>query len=216
MADQKQISSFGVVVLAAGSSRRLGKAKQLLTFRGKSLLKRAVETALAARGEATVVVLGAEAPRMREEIRDCPVDVLINAQYENGMAGSLKGALRRIMKKYPDIDGVLITVCDQPFVTGAHLRNLVKTQRDCGKAIVSSHYGNTTWGVPALFHKSLFPHLLELRGDRGARSLIEAHREGSAWVPFPSGTSDIDTIEAYEALLRQGESEDLAAGEIPS
>lgn len=212
MVDQPQITSFGIVILAAGSSRRLGKPKQLLNFRGTSLLKRAVETALAAGGAATVVVLGAQAPLMQEEIREYPVDILINEGYENGMAGSLTGGLRLIITRHPDIDGVLIMVCDQPFVSPAHLRNLVNAQRDSRKAIVSSHYENTTWGVPALFHKTLFPPLLELQGDRGARSLIEAHADGSASVPFLPGAMDIDTAEAYEALLRHSDSEVQSAG----
>jgi len=95
---------------------------------------------------------------------------------------------------------VVIMVCDQPCVTGDHLLNLVKEQQASGMAIISSQYGNTR-GVPALFHRSLFGELLKLQGDRGARRIIEAHAERAGQVALPEGAVDIDTPEAYRALM---------------
>jgi len=193
------IASFGITVLAAGSSRRMGTPKQLLPFMGQSLLARAVETALASGAAATVVVLGAGAPRMTEEISRYPVDIFVNERHEEGMAGSLAKGLERMMERHPEVEGVVIMVCDQPGVTGDHLVNLVKEQRSSGMAIVSTAYGNTH-GVPALFHRSLFAELLQLKGDHGARSLIEAHAAQAGRVAFPEAAVDIDTPEAYQAL----------------
>lgn len=197
------IVSFGVIVLAAGSSRRMGTPKQLLPFKGKSLLARAVETALASGATATVVVLGAGAPRMREDISPYPVDVSVNERHEEGMAGSLAKGLGRMMERHPGVDGVVIMVCDQPGVTGDHLESLVKEQRSSGTAIVSTGYGDTH-GVPALFHRSLFAELLQLKGDRGARSLIEAHAGQAGRIAFAEAAVDIDTPEAYQALTGAG------------
>lgn len=215
MAHQKKIASFGIVLPAAGSSQRLGKPKQLLAFRGKTLLKHAVETALAAGGVGTVVVIGAEATRMREELKDDPVEILVNQRYKQGMASSLTAGLRLIVEKYPDIDGALIMLCDQPFVSGEHLRKLVQVQHDSGKAIVSSYYQNRA-GVPALFHKTLFSGLLQLQGDRGARELIEQYEDESERVPFEPGALDIDTSEAAEAMLRHPDNKDQPTGKMPS
>ena len=95
-------------------------------------------------------------------------------------------------------------MCDQPFVSVSLLNDLIATQQVTAKPIVASNYG-TTVGPPTLFHKSIFPFLLELKGDTGARKIIERHADDVITVYFPEGSIDIDTTADYELLLNRNE-----------
>jgi CTP:molybdopterin cytidylyltransferase MocA len=199
MEDKRNIDTFGVLLLAAGSSSRLGSPKQMLPFRGSTLLGRAVTAALSAEAGTTCVVLGAYAQAVKDHIAGLGVDTVIHQGYEEGMASSLRAGLQQMLQVHPLLDGVLVMVCDQPYVDGAHLRALVTTQRATGAPVVASAYANTK-GVPAVFHKEMFGALLSLTGDKGARRHIETCA-GAQAVPFPAGETDIDTTAEYQALL---------------
>ena len=93
-------------------------------------------------------------------------------------------------------------VCDQPYVSSSLLNDLLKKQRETGKPIVTSNYGETI-GPPAFFHKTFFPELLKLQGDTGARKIIEQNNDKVATVLFPEGSIDIDTEEDYEELIQK-------------
>ena len=99
----------------------------------------------------------------------------------------------------PSTDAMIIMVCDQPFVTTQLIDDLLATQNETGKSIITSFYKNIP-GPPALFHKIIFPELLALKGDAGARKIVERHAADLATVPFPKGIIDIDTAADYEAL----------------
>jgi molybdenum cofactor cytidylyltransferase len=81
------------------------------------------------------------------------------------------------------------------------LQTLLSRQQESGLPIVTSRYGGTK-GTPAVFHQSIFPRLLELRGDRGAGKLIADMAGQVATVDFPEGADDIDTREDYERLTK--------------
>lgn len=211
MKEKKQIAYPGILLLAAGSSTRMGTPKQLLPFGGSTLLGRAAETALSAGAVATIVVLGTGDTRMREGLRGLPVDIFFNEHAGEGMAGSLAGGLRQLTTAHPEADGVLVMVCDQPFVSRAHLRALIDAQNRSGKRIAFSRYG-LSGGVPALFHRDLFDALLRITGDRGAKRLINQYPEDSIPVSFPLGVVDIDTPEAYETALRTRSQDTEAPG----
>lgn len=201
MQHKRKINFYGIILLAAGSSRRLGKLKQLLPFRGGTLLRHAIKTALSADAYVTLVVLGAHASRIKEEIKGMPIDTVINEQYEEGMASSIKAGMQFMLKKYLHLNGIMMMVCDQPYVSSQHLRSLVDKQISSGAAIVASSYKNRK-GVPALFHQDMFHELLQLEGDTGARKIVEAHPDDSESVPFPLGDIDIDSLEDYEAFIQ--------------
>ena len=115
------------------------------------------------------------------------------------MASSVRCGLNTLLQLAPSTDAVIIMVCDQPFVTTQLLNDLLATQHETGKSIVTSFYENIP-GPPALFHKIIFPELLALKGDAGARKIVERHADDLATVPFPKGIIDIDTAADYEAL----------------
>jgi molybdenum cofactor cytidylyltransferase len=103
------------------------------------------------------------------------------------------------MQVIPDLDGVIFLVCDQPFLSVSFLQQLLTMQHKTGKPIIASSYGNTV-GIPALFHKAYFPELLSLKGDAGAKKIMQAHTTDMATIDFPLGHIDIDTEEAYKML----------------
>jgi molybdenum cofactor cytidylyltransferase len=107
--------------------------------------------------------------------------------------------LQALLDRTPAPDQVIFMVCDQPFVTAGLLLDLINERQKSGKAIVASSYAGTL-GIPALFDKSMFPQLLDLEGDTGAKRLIQQHPEEVASVTFSAGEIDIDTEEEYKSL----------------
>jgi molybdenum cofactor cytidylyltransferase len=185
--------------------------KQLVRWRGRTLLRRAVETALAgvrqggtgagrtARAATVplgpvVVVLGAEAERLRAELRGLPVVVAVNADWASGLSSSLRAGLDAA----GDAGGVLFVAADQPFVTAGLLRRVMAAFR-AGAPIVACAYADTL-GVPALFDRAYFGELAGLEGDAGAKRIIERHRDVVRVVGFERGATDVDTRGDRESL----------------
>ncbi|HEX5324266.1 MAG TPA: nucleotidyltransferase family protein [Capsulimonadaceae bacterium] len=196
---------IAVVLLAAGGSTRLGRPKQLLPYNGSTLLRHAVETALAAKLGPVVLVLGAQAEACREAVAGLPVAIVVNAQWDAGMGGSIAAgvaALTRDPGQTPD--AAILMLCDQPGVTPEHLNRLAAAFRAGDAPIVASAYGGSA-GVPALFSRRLFPDLMALNPAQGAKALIARHGERVARVDFPEGALDIDTPADYERLRQHRE-----------
>ena len=197
------IDDCAIVLLAAGKSSRLGSPKQLLAYKGKNLLLHAVEIAVETSLKPIVIVVGANRDAMKNQLKDWEVEIAENNGWEEGIASSLHCGLNAVLQIKPTVDGIIFIVCDQPFVTASLLKNLLAVQHDTGLPIVASAYEDNL-GTPAFFHKSLFPELMELKGDTGARKLIKQHEDLVATVSFPKGIVDIDTAADYEILKRSG------------
>lgn len=185
------------VILAAGSSSRLGAPKQLLMYNDKPLIQHAVDEATAAGLDRIIVVTGAV------EIDVLPPNVMLvkNEAWQEGMASSIREGINA-MQGIPDIGAAIIMVCDQPYADRHVLRGLVEAYRQSGQPIVASAYEQRA-GTPALFDRSIFPLLMELKGDVGARHLIAANKEQAVFVGFPKGITDIDTLSDYERVLKE-------------
>ena len=192
---------YGAIVLAAGASTRLGRPKQLLPYQGQSLLRRAASEAVKAVEKGPVaVVLGASAEKMHPELEGLPVLPVENPAWSSGMGSSVRAGMEALLQVQPKLKGVLLLLCDQPHLRSATLTALLETHKATGAPVVASAYGGTL-GVPAFFERSLFPQLLALRGQEGARKIISAQPpEAVAAVPFPEGAIDIDTPADYERL----------------
>ncbi|OQP60392.1 hypothetical protein A3860_33990 [Niastella vici] len=188
-----------IIILAAGASTRLGRPKQLLPWQGKTLLQHAVQCALTITTQ-PVVVMGSNADQLAAGLNHSQVQIVFNPEWEQGIASSIRYGLQALLNRTPAPDQVIFMVCDQPFVTAGLLLELVNERQNTRKPIVASAYGGTL-GIPALFEKSLFPQLLDLQGDTGARKLIQQHTDEVAAVPFPKGEFDIDTVVEYEELV---------------
>jgi len=162
------------IVLAAGSSKRLGRSKQSIVLDGETLLQRAERVARAVADE-VIVVTGQ-----------------LNPDAAEGIASSIRTGVRLA----GDDARILITLCDQPLITAEHLRALL----DVDAPIVATGHAGTA-GAPAVFAPSLIPELLALRGDRGARSVIEAHRDIARVIRFEDAAVDIDKEDDVRELL---------------
>lgn len=196
---KKTIANCAIVILAAGTSSRLGSPKQLLSYKGKTLLRHAVDTALQTGCQSVFVVLGASIDLLRNEVKDKPVIVIENSGWQEGLASSIRCGMGNIASTILRPDCVIFMVCDQPYVNSSLLLSLLEKKQETGKPIVACCY-NDKIGTPALFHKSFFPALMQLKGDAGAKKIIQEYGNESVTVLFPEGIIDIDTLADYEAL----------------
>jgi len=182
---------IGCILLAAGGSTRLGRPKQLVTVSGKTLIRRVAETLCETEYSPAVAVLGSHASEAAAEIADLPVQTIVNDRWQRGMSTSITAGLRHLIGIEPDVLAVLITLCDQPLVKAADLAVFGEEFRRTHVPIIAAEYQGTT-GVPALFSRDLFPRLLELTGDKGARTLIRGNPQTLRTVPLPDAALDID------------------------
>ena len=195
-----KINNCAAVLLAAGASSRIGKPKQLLFYKGKTLLQNTLSAAINAPLDPIIVVLGADEKIIRNEIGEKNIYIVFNSDWQEGIASSIRCGLKELEKIAPNADAAILMVCDQPHITSSLLKNLFITQQQTGKPIVASYY-NGVAGTPALFHKNIFPELVLLKGDKGAGKILRERTGSVATIPFPLGTIDIDTTDNYEKLM---------------
>ena len=190
------------VVLAAGASRRLGQPKQLVRVAGETLLERTVRVAQEAVGGRVVVVLGAEWERIAAEADVAHCTLVVNTEWEQGIATSICCGVATVRERFPEAEGVLLLVVDQPRLTAGHLRGLAEAFSTAeGRVAVASEYAGVA-GIPAIFPAARFGELRALRGDQGARGL--PRDAGVVRVPFLEGGVDVDTPEDLAGLEGAG------------
>lgn len=191
----------GIVLLAAGGSARLGSPKQMLAYAGTTLLQHSINQAMASMAASIVVVLCPGAATFQIQPADNRLHFIINEQWKEGMASSIRCGLEYLTHRFLNLQHVLFMACDQPFVQAELLDKLVTLQQETGKAIAAGTYAGIT-GIPAVFDKTIFPELMLLTGDKGAKKLIEQHRQQVVTVDFPQGAIDIDTRDDYQNLQK--------------
>jgi len=209
-------SSTGAIILAAGSSSRMGaeRHKLLLPLAGRPVLEHVIEATLASQARPIVIVLGHQADQVRLHINAYAgyplVTIVENAHYLQGMSTSLHAGLRALLTMdnaqtppAPEVGSALVILGDQPLMTTTIMDTLIATWRATGKRIVAPLY-NSKRGNPVLFDASLFAELLHTTGDEGGRSVIECHRQDMATVEIGNAMAgyDVDTWEAYQQVLQ--------------
>ncbi|MES2697241.1 MAG: nucleotidyltransferase family protein [Verrucomicrobiota bacterium] len=190
---------FGIAILAAGESRRMGTPKQLIPLDGKPLLVRAVEAALASPAWPVVVVLGANAEKIRPILARLPVLVTENPAWSEGMASSIRAGVTTLQQFSRSLDGALIALCDQPAFSAETISRLVAAQQTTGRSIVAARYAGRH-GAPAFFLREHFPTLTALTGEEGARALLNGDPTRVAAVDLPELALDLDTPADVAAL----------------
>ncbi len=177
-------------MLAAGGSRRLGQPKQLLRRRLQPLLIAAVRGADRVDARPVIVVLGAEALRLRALLRRerTPTRAVLNPRWRDGLAGSLQAGLAAAPR---DARAVLVLLVDQPDVTASALRRLVAAWHKRPGVPAAAWYGGRA-GVPAILPRSTWRAVRELEGDAGARAILRATPRLTL-VPMPEAALDVDT-----------------------
>lgn len=189
-----------LIILAAGNSSRLGTAKQLLRFNNNSLIGHAIAAASAIKDSLVIVVTGAEHDRLLPELNASDIAVCNNLNWRDGMGSSVAAGVNYALQQLPALQTCILMVCDQPFLSAQLLTQLIETQERTGKGIIGSQYDDTI-GTPVLFTAPYFNALRALSGDQGARAILKKYSEDLAVVPFLEGSTDIDTLKAYEDLL---------------
>ncbi len=189
--DEDSKSTFGVIVLAAGKSSRMGRPKQLLPVLGRTLVEHTAQVALNSGAEEVLVVLGAESERVKESLSGSSVKTVANPNWEAGMGGSISAG---IVQLSDSVETVVIVLGDQPLITPAHLCKLASA----ANPIAATSYCGIL-GAPCAFTRSEFPELRALDGDQGARDLIRDRNPSI--VPFDAANCDIDTIEDYRSFI---------------
>jgi molybdenum cofactor cytidylyltransferase len=184
------------LILAAGSSRRLGTPKQLLDLGGRPLLSWALTAAKEFSPQGAVLVLGHNAAEIRERVDIEGVTVVLNEHYSAGMSTSLHAGLAALSG---DAQGVAIIIGDQPFVTADHLRSLIAIHDTTAMPIVATAYADHS-GVPMLLWRDAWPLAAVLSGDQGARRLLLEYPALVASAPAATHYvgMDVDTWDGYE------------------
>ena len=192
---------IGGILLAAGGSSRMATPKQFVKFEGETLLKRAALAIAASVCDPIIAVLGAEQRNAEIELEGTRVKSRFNREWKTGMSSSIKLGLTELMSIEPMIDAVLITLCDQPFVTTQALDRLTERFSQSRKEIVAARYEGVV-GVPAIFSKEMFERLLSLDGDKGARGLIRDPDASVETVELKEAALDIDTFDDLDRLKK--------------
>jgi molybdenum cofactor cytidylyltransferase len=192
-------NKYGIIILAAGNSSRMGKPKQLLRYQNKTLIRHILDESVEAIGKNIVVVLGADANLIKPELSGKRIIVVDNKKWKEGMASSIRAGVSAIMTLAHTLDGVILAVCDQPFVSSDLFKELIALKENTDREIIACTYDNT-FGTPALFSRKYFTALMDLDGTEGAKKLLMQHNEDLVTIPFPMGSTDIDTMEDYNRL----------------
>jgi molybdenum cofactor cytidylyltransferase len=190
----------GIIILAAGGSSRLGRPKQLLDYKGKTLLQTVINEALETSCRPVITVLGANAKEIASQHDQ--VNFVINESWENGMASSIVAGLSTMIRNNSEIESIIIAVADQAFIKMINFNHLIEKQKETGKNIIASTYAGTV-GTPALFKKDYFEALLSLTGAEGAKKILKQYPQDVETVVFERGEIDIDTETDYNNLISQ-------------
>lgn len=179
------------LLLAAGGSSRLGRPKQLVEWKGKTLIRRAAEALIDAGCSPVFVVLGAEVDRSREELAGLDLVTVVNDAWGSGMGSSIAFGMRAVVSVDPRPAAILISLCDQPLISAEELRPFLDNFRRSGNGVIAAEYNNVA-GVPALFSAKFFPSLASLDGEKGAREIIRDSPDALR-IPLPVAAIDVDT-----------------------
>jgi molybdenum cofactor cytidylyltransferase len=156
------------IVLAAGGSRRLGRSKQLLTREGETLVHRAVRLAAATLPRRLLMVVGAHADQMREAVADLRVEIMVNPDWREGLASSLRAAVGALDERA----SALILGCDQPALEPIHLQRLLAGAAASSSGCAATLHG-TAWGIPAVASAAILRETRGLHGDSGLRGALQ-------------------------------------------
>lgn len=189
-----------LILLAAGESRRMGTPKQLLSYKGRSLIRHAATEAIGSNCDRVIVVLGAYGDRITPELDNLPVHICQNERWHQGMSTSIATGIKVLLEVNSSFDAAIVTLIDQPLITAKVYNQLIERYyRTRSKAIASTY--SQTIGVPALFDRNLFAELCNLQGKGGAKRLLQHHSNPKHNLAVPEAALDIDTPTDYQNLL---------------
>jgi len=181
-------SKIAIIILAAGSSSRLGRPKQLILKDGETLIRSVAKMAMDLQEDRVLVITGAFDKEVRQSLEGLDITVIYNDEWQEGIASSIRKGIGQL--EGMDYEGALFLVCDQVKLNLPLLKEIVQSYRAGNSSVVCCRYG-AQLGIPALFGAAHFQELLQLRGDRGAKALIQASDDKTI-IEFEEGIWDID------------------------
>jgi molybdenum cofactor cytidylyltransferase len=210
--------STAAIILAAGSSSRMGagRHKLLLPLGERPVLAHVIDTTLASQARPIVVVLGHQAEQVRARIAPYAthhnISIIINGDYMKGISTSIHAGVQALMGRDDAPDSALVILGDQPLMTNQIIDKLIAARRTTGQRIITPLY-NGQHGNPVLFDASLFPELMQITGDEGARSVVGRHRQQVATVELGDAMAsfDVDTWEAYQQVVTEWQRQQQAS-----
>jgi len=186
------------IVLAAGTSSRMGRNKLIESVRGKALVRSAVDAAAASRLDPVLVVTGHQADKIRTALADAPVMLVHNARFQEGLSGSLAAGVEAVPE---DCDGAMILLGDMPDISPALIDRMIAGFDPAGSRSICVASSRTRRGHPVLWARRFFPDLMTLKGDKGGREILQAHADEVLEIETGDDAPllDIDTVEALAA-----------------
>ncbi|MCF2873722.1 MULTISPECIES: NTP transferase domain-containing protein [unclassified Tenacibaculum] len=185
-----------IILLAAGSSSRMGTIKQALPYKKTTLLGWSLKTAIQSNANSVFCVLGANKKTLEKIVQKNEVPIITNPNYKKGLSSSIIAGILQVEENY---DNVLIMLADQPNITSEYLNELIKTSSENPEKIIASNY-NEKAGVPVVFPKAYFNDLKTLKGDNGAKMFLKENLSAIIKMP-PTNLVDIDTLKDYKNLI---------------
>lgn len=195
------MADIPIILLAAGGSSRMGQAKQLLEWGGKTLIEFQVEKLLTLK-RAVYVVLGASKEKILPLLEKYPINIVINSGWKNGMGTSVAAGIDNVLLNNTDVSAAVYVLVDQPLVSINHIRKLIDTFIPGQHQIIASRSENGWLGVPALLDASYFNELRFLKGDSGAKAIIKKHISKVISIDAENLLEDIDTPGKYLKLKK--------------
>jgi len=190
---------LSAILLAGGKSRRMGKLKQLMPLGKSTILEQAIDNLLSSTADEVIVVVGYKAEEITKAIAAKPVKIIVNPNYQQGMSTSI---ITGLILVDPRVEAVMLALGDQPMVDSQTIDQLIAEFYNHDKGIALPTYKGKR-GHPVIFATKYKAELLELKGDIGAREIIERHPEDILEVAVGSEgvITDIDTEEDYPSPL---------------
>lgn len=190
----------GIIILAAGSSSRMGEPKQLMKFKNKTFLQHIVEESKEANLNPVICVTGYQSDQISEAMTGMNVTIVYNGLWSEGMGTGISAGIQQALQS--DVDSAILAVSDQPYVSSGLFAKMLTLKDKSGKGIVASSYAGTL-GTPVLFDKKYFSQLKSLHGHQGAKNIVNMNLSDVCTVKFEKGSIDIDTKEDYEKLISE-------------
>lgn len=194
------MAEIPILLLAAGASSRMGRAKALLPWGEGTLIEHQVNTLLKI-SNVVLVILGHQPDQILPVLKKYPVRVSVNQHWKEGMGSSIAHGIGQLKKESPEAAGVLITQLDQPLITSAHFDKMLSVYLPESRQIIVSQSPAGWQGVPVLFDRMYFKELQELNGEGGAQRIFRSRLQAVKVVESEDILEDMDTPEAYQELL---------------
>jgi molybdenum cofactor cytidylyltransferase len=192
------------ILLAAGTSSRMGSNKMLFELGGESVLRGAARRALAGGLAPLLVVVGHEAEKARRELDGLPCQVVVNPDYEQGINTSLKSGVAALPA---ETGAALVMLADMPHVSAEMIAGMIARYRSSAAPLVISDYEGVN-APPMLYDRSLFTELREMTGEGCGRQVVKRHRSEAEVLPWPAtALADLDVPDDYQRLAQSARGE---------